>query len=107
MKASPNILPFILADHWIVTVESERVLVKVHHRTRWYAVARRIGHQDRRHRCSSRADAIAIAEWMREGFREMDRMAHFRTMWAQLNEAERDDVCRRLAAQRNGERPAD
>lgn len=67
-NASTEALPFALKDRWIVTVESERRLVKVRHRTRWYAVARRVGHDDRRHWCASRADAVTIAEWLREGF---------------------------------------
>lgn len=47
------LLPFALSDRWIVTVESERRLVNVRHRTRWYAVARRKGHEDRRHWCAT------------------------------------------------------
>jgi hypothetical protein len=62
---SSAVLPFVLKDRWIVTVESERHFVKVRHRTRWYAVARRIGHEERRHWCASRADALSIAEYMR------------------------------------------
>lgn len=73
------VLPFALKDRWIVTVESERHLVKVRHRTRWYVVARRLGHEERRHWCASRADALVIAEWQREAF---DRMA-----WAEQVEA--------------------
>lgn len=45
--SDPTVLPFAVKDHWTVTVESERRLVKLRHRTRWYAVARRKGHEDR------------------------------------------------------------
>jgi len=68
---SAAVLPFALKDRWIVTVESERHFVKVRHRTRWYAVARRIGHDERRHRCASRADALVIAGWQREAFERL------------------------------------
>ncbi|MDR3448721.1 MAG: hypothetical protein P4M15_03050 [Alphaproteobacteria bacterium] len=63
-----RVILFALGDRWIVTVESVRRLVKVRHRTRWYAVARRKGHEGRSHWCSSRADALWIAERMREAF---------------------------------------
>lgn len=76
-----SVLPFALSDRWIVTVESERHFVKVRHRTRWYAMARRLGHEDRRHWCASRADAIGIAEMMREGFREMDEYERFKALY--------------------------
>lgn len=65
------ILPFALADRWIVTVESQRQFVKVRHRTRWYVVARRVGHDERRHWCASRADALVIAGWQREAFERL------------------------------------
>lgn len=68
---SAAVLPFALKDRWIVTVESERHFVKVRHRTRWYAVARRIGHEERRHWCASRADALVIAGWQREAFERL------------------------------------
>ena len=68
---SAEVLPFALKDRWIVTVESERHFVKVRHRTRWYAVARRIGHEERRHWCASRADALVIAGWQREAFERL------------------------------------
>jgi hypothetical protein len=42
-ERSAVVLPFALGNRWIVTVESERQFVKVRHRTRWYAVARRKG----------------------------------------------------------------
>jgi hypothetical protein len=69
--ATTTVLPFALTDRWIVTVESERHFVKVRHRTRWYAVARRVGHEDRWYHCASRDDALAIAGWLREGFEQM------------------------------------
>lgn len=68
---SAAVLPFALKDRWIVTVESERHFVKVRHHTRWYAVARRIGHEERRHWCASRADALVIAGWQREAFERL------------------------------------
>ena len=76
---SAAVLPFALLDRWIVTVESERHFVKVRHRTRWYAVARRIGHDERRHWCASRADALVIAGWQREA---LERLA-----WAEQCQA--------------------
>lgn len=65
---SAAVVPFALKDRWTVTVESEREFVKVRHRTRWYAVARRIGHEDRYYHCASRADAVWMAAQLREGF---------------------------------------
>lgn len=79
-----TILPFTLSDRWIVTVESERRLVRVRHRTRWYAVARRKGHEERRHWCASREDALIIAEWQRQAF---DRLA-----WAEEIQAYYDSA---------------
>lgn len=86
---SPSVLPFALSDRWIVTVESERRFVKVRHRTRWYAVARRKGHEDRRHWCASRADAIGIAEIMRDGFREMAELERFAAAYYGASEWQR------------------
>jgi len=74
---SATVMPFALKDRWIVTIESERHFVKVRHRTRWYAVARRLGHEDRRHWCASRADARVIAEWQREAFERLAELARF------------------------------
>ena len=88
-ECSAIVLPFALKDRWIVTVESERHFVKVRHRTRWYAVARRIGHEDRRHWCASRADALGIAEIMREGFREMEELQRFSALYYRLTEWQR------------------
>ncbi len=73
-KRNAAVLPFALKARWIVTVESERELVKVRHRTRWYAVARRQGEEDRNYWCASRKDALGIAEMMREGFRRDEAM---------------------------------
>ena len=78
------VVPFALSDRWIVTVESERQLVNVRHYTRWYAVARRIGHDDRRHWCISRADARAIAEMMRDGFKELEEAERFQALYDSL-----------------------
>lgn len=65
-RFAATVLPFALRDRWIVTVECERRLVNVRHRTRWYAVARRQGHGTRRHWCASHQDAMYVAEMMRE-----------------------------------------
>ena len=88
-KSAASVLPFALANRWIVTVESERNLVNVRHRTRWYAVARRKGHEERRYRCASRPDAIGIAEILREGFREMEEFQRFSDLYYSLTEAQR------------------
>lgn len=84
-----SVLPFALSDRWIVTVENERHFVKVRHRRRWYAVARRKGHEDRRHWCASRADAIGIAEIMRDGFREMAQLERFTAAYYGASEWQR------------------
>ena len=83
------VLPFALQDRWIVTVESERCFVKVRHRTRWYSVARRIGHEDRRHWCASRADAIVIAKWQREAFDRSAECEQLEAVYNQLPESKR------------------
>jgi len=81
---SATVLPFALGGRWIVTVESERHFVKVRHRTRWYAVARRKGHEDRRHWCASRADALVIAEWQREAFERWAEADRIKAMYDRL-----------------------
>jgi len=86
---SAAVLPFALKDRWIVTVESERHFVKVRHRTHWYVVARRIGHEERRHWCASRADALVIAEWQREAFERMAELERFEAMYNRLTETQR------------------
>ena len=86
---SAAILPFALRDRWIVTVECERHFVKVRHRTRWYSVARRKGHEDRRHWCASRADAVVIAGWQREAFARMAELEQFEAMYNRLSEMQR------------------
>lgn len=86
---TPSVLPFALKDRWIVSVESERHFVNVRHRTRWYAVARRKGHEDRRHRCASRADALVIAEWQREAFERMAELERFEAIYNRLTETQR------------------
>lgn len=65
---SATVLPFSLADRWIVTVEPERRFVRRRHRTDWWTVCRRKGEEDRRWRSASRADALWLAEQMREHF---------------------------------------
>ena len=86
------ILPFALKDRWILTVESERYFVKVHHRTRWFAVARRIGHDERRHWCASRADALVIAEWQREAFERLAWADQFKALYDAAPEWKRAEV---------------
>ena len=87
-----TVLPFALSDRWIVTVESERHFVKVRHRTRWYAVARRKGHKDRRHWCASRTDALGIAEYMRQAFERIAEYEQFKALYAQLPAARQAEV---------------
>lgn len=98
LPSTQNILPFVLSDRWIVTVESERRLVKVRHRTRWYAVARRKGHKERRHWCASRDDALEIAEYMRQGFCQMAELEWFQAVWDELGEKQREEVKQRINA---------
>ena len=94
---SAAVLPFALKDRWIVTVESERHFVKVRHRTRWYAVARRIGHGERRHWCASRADALVIAGWQREAFERLAWVEQFKAMYDAPPEWKRAEVDAYLA----------
>ena len=84
-----SVVPFALRDRWIVTVECERQLVNVRHYTRWYAVARRKGYEDRRHWCASRADAVVIAGWQREAFARMAELERFEAMYKRLTAAQR------------------
>ena len=88
-ETTAAVLPFARKGSWIVTVESERHLVNVRHRTRWYAVARRIGHEDRRHWCASRADAIVIAKWQREAFDRSAEYEQLEAVYNQLPESQR------------------
>lgn len=73
---SANILPFAVRNRWIVTVESERVLVKVRHRTLWLVVARRLGNEDQVHWVASEQDAYGIAEMLREAKRQLTQLEH-------------------------------
>lgn len=95
-----NIAPFALSDRWIVTVESERVLVKVRHRTRWYAIARRNGHEDRRHWCASREDALWIAERMREAFEAMADYDRIKAMYDAMTDTQRARIHAQAAMRR-------
>lgn len=104
--SSATVLPFALKDRWTVAVESERVFVKVRHRTRWYAVARRIGHEDRRHWCASRADAIVIAEWQREAFERMAFAEQVEAMLARLSPIQRAKAIEKLRALAGIEEPS-
>jgi hypothetical protein len=70
-EAAANVLSFAVKNRWTVVVESERLFVRVRHRRTWYTVARRVGHEDRRYRCASRADAMWIAEQLRIGFEHL------------------------------------
>ncbi len=98
MSEAATILSFAVKHRWTVTVESERHFVKVRHRTRWYAVARRKGFGDRRHCCASRADALGIAEYMREGFKEMERLEQFRCLYESATDWQRERMHEYLAA---------
>lgn len=93
-----HVLPFALSDRWIVTVESDRRLVNVRHRTRWYAVARRKGHEDRRHWCASRADALVIAGWQREAFESMAEIERFQAEYRRMTPWQRARVDAELVA---------
>jgi hypothetical protein len=95
-KNSATILPFALPDRWIVTVESERRFVNVRHYTRWYAVARRVGYEDRRHNCASRADALVIAGWQREAFERMAWAKQFQAMIDRLPPIQRAKAMQKL-----------
>jgi len=97
------VLPFTLSDRWIVTVESERRFVKVRHHTRWFAEARRKGHEDRRHWCASRADALWVAEQMREGFERMAFAEEVEAMLARLPPIQRAKAIERLRALAEGD----
>ena len=96
-EGAATVLPFALKGRWIVTVESERHYVKVRHRTRWYAVARRIGHAERRHWCASRADALGIAEYMREAFEQLEWAEHFKALYDAAPDWKRSEVDAYLA----------
>jgi len=93
-----NVIPFALADRWIVTVEGVREFVRVRHRTRWYAVARRKGHNDRRHECASRADAIWIAEELREACRRWSLAEEMQALLDRLPPIQREQAMTRLWA---------
>jgi hypothetical protein len=95
---SATVLPFALKDRWIVTVESERHFVKVRHSTRWYAVARRIGYEEHRHWCASRADALCIAEHMREGFERRAFAEECQAMLDRLPPIQRAKAIQRIRA---------
>lgn len=69
-----SVLHFALRDRWIVTVESDRVLVNVRHRTRWYVMERRHGHEDRSHWCATRRDALSIANMLRYGHEKLAKV---------------------------------
>ena len=93
-----NVVPFALADRTIYTVESERHFVKVRHRTRWYAVARRKGEEDQRLHCRSRENAVAIAEMMREADEQMAFAEQVEAMLARLPPIQREQAMDRLRA---------
>ena len=102
-ECNATVLRFVLKDRWIVTVESERHFVKVRHRTRWFAVARRKGCEDRRHWCASRTDALGIAEIMREGFERMAEYERFKAMYDRLTESKRAEIDAHLETLRGQE----
>lgn len=98
MAGGAEILPFSLARRWIVTVESEREMVKVRHRRRWYAVARRVGEEERRHLCQTRGDALQLAEWMREGFERIEFAEQVQAMLNRLPPIQREKAMSKLWA---------
>tara|TARA_R110002124_G_scaffold264235_2_gene430813 strand:- start:4474 stop:4776 length:303 start_codon:yes stop_codon:yes gene_type:complete len=89
-----TVLQFALRDRWIVTVESERVLVNVRHRTRWYAIERRHGHEARAHWCASRRAALKIADMLRDGHEKQNDPAFqwFCAWYAQQRESVKADL---------------
>ncbi len=84
-----TVIPFTLADRWIVTIESERHLVNVRHRTRWYSVARRKGHKDRRHWWASRDDATYGAQLMRDWIADEEWRDWIMAQYNRMNETQR------------------
>ena len=100
-----NIVPFAVSDRWIVTVESERHFVKVRHRTRWYAVAHRKGEESRRHLCANRADAVAIADMMREANERMAFTEQVEAMLARLPPVQRAKAIEKLRALADANEP--
>lgn len=105
-ESSAVIVPFAVSDRWIVTVESERHFVKVRHRTRWYTVARRVGREERRHWCASRADALVIAEWQREAFERMAFAEQVEAMLARLPPIQRAKAIEKLKALADTKEPS-
>lgn len=91
-------LPFTLADRWIVTVEPELRFVRKRHRTDWWAVCRRKGEEDRRWRNASRADALWLAEQLREHFGRMAFAEPVQAMLDHLPAIQRERALTRLWA---------
>lgn len=96
MSGGAEVLPFILSRRWVVTVESEVELVKDRHQRRWYAVARRKGETERPHLCQTRADALQIAEWMREHFEHMEFAEQVQAMLDRLPPIKRERAKSRI-----------
>ncbi|MEO6093932.1 MAG: hypothetical protein ABIT04_00555 [Novosphingobium sp.] len=63
---------------------------------RWYTVARRVGHDERRHWCASRADALVIAGWQREAFEQMAFAERVEAMLARLPPIQRAKALEKL-----------
>lgn len=101
MTDETTVIPFALASRWIFTVESERVFVNVRHSTRWYAVARRKGHQERRHRCASRKGALWTAKEMRKAFEDWESLQQVQAMLDSLPPIQRARAIDELRALAN------
>ena len=95
---SATVLPFSLADRWIVTVEPERRFVRRRHRTDWWTVCRRKGEEDRRWRSASRADALWLAEQMREHFERIAFAEQMQAMLVRLPPMQRERALSRMRA---------
>lgn len=95
---SADVLPFALADRWIVTVEPERRFVRKRHRTSWWTVCRRKGHEDLRFRCASRADAIWLADDTRQYFERMALSDQVLAMLSRLPPIQRERAIDRIRA---------
>ena len=93
-----EILPFALADRWIVTAEPERRFVSKRHRTDWWTVCRRKGEEDMRYRCASRADALWLADEMRDHFDRMAFAEQVKRMLDRLPPTQRARAIERLRA---------
>jgi hypothetical protein len=95
---SADILPLAVAHRWTVTVEPERRFVRKRHRTDWWTVSRRKGHEDRRFLCASRKDALWLADQMRDHFERMAFAEQVKQMLDRLPPIAREQAKSRLWA---------